>query len=313
MKFLGDFDLEEHLLAYPSPLNPRLKGLTSDEPSIKTLADSIKKNGQLQRIIVQKVGSRYEPVDGDRRCVAIFRVLKWKTIQASVYEMDELEAARLRLIANLQKEELTPIEKGKYCSDLFRIIAESEKLDPEKAWDNRITKSRLLREIAIDVGVHPSTIINWVGLWNNYPPEAQNWIASNKEDLRRGLVTPSLAISAARLARKVNINASAMLKMAIDNHWAIDHVDYLLRLAKQKRTLTLENLPELIQEFRNKTATALITFEANLWQMILKRSKESKIRCDDYVNFLVEFAFSKPTELNHFIQERIRKNIRYST
>ena len=47
MKFLGYKNLSLDEVISPSPWNPRLKGLSPDEPAIQALADSIKKEGQL--------------------------------------------------------------------------------------------------------------------------------------------------------------------------------------------------------------------------------------------------------------------------
>lgn len=100
--------------------------------------------------------------------------------------MTPKEALRLRLISNIQKGDLSPVEKGSYCFELFKVTAE-ERLNPDDAWNNRHVRLRLLAEISSEVGLSPQTVINWVitGLgWRAYPPEAQRLIASNKEELR---------------------------------------------------------------------------------------------------------------------------------
>jgi len=91
------------------------------------------------------------------------RGLKGRWVKASVYEMTPKEALRLRLISNIQKGDLSPVEKGSYCFELFKVTAE-ERLNPDDAWNNRHVRLRLLAEISSEVGLSPQTVINWVRL-----------------------------------------------------------------------------------------------------------------------------------------------------
>jgi ParB/RepB/Spo0J family partition protein len=301
MKFLGDLELEEQQIICPSPSNPRLKGLLPEEPSIQALAGSIKKDGQLQRIIVQKVGSKYETIDGDRRCIAIFKSLKWKTILATAYEMTYHEALRLRLVANIQKEDLTPVEKGKYCYDLFVVIANEDKLNGDQAWSSRGSRSKYLAEISQEVGVTPGTIINWIRLWHSYPPEAQKLIASNKEDLRKDLIAPTTALEAAYVARKIKAPPYEVLRLTKENRWTNTELCAAIHRITDGESVTLENLPEVITKFRQGTTNRQCVFEVPSYQNFLKSSKSLKVRFDDYLNLAIQFVLTKNEEFKQFV------------
>jgi len=84
---------------------------TIDPEKVRELAESIREEGLLQAIIVNKTGDRYEVIAGHRRLLAT-RMLGSTEIRATVKEVSEREVAVLRAIENSQREDLTPIEKA---------------------------------------------------------------------------------------------------------------------------------------------------------------------------------------------------------
>ena len=75
------------------------------------LAQSIKTNGLLQPIILRKTETGFEIIDGHRR-VEAFRILGRGNIQAIVREMDNREAQVMSVVANIQRENLSNIERA---------------------------------------------------------------------------------------------------------------------------------------------------------------------------------------------------------
>lgn len=84
---------------------------TFNQETIASLAESIKSNGLLQPITVQKKGDRYEIIAGERRYRAC-RLLKAETIPAIIKELSPRQVCELALIENLQREDLNPIEEA---------------------------------------------------------------------------------------------------------------------------------------------------------------------------------------------------------
>lgn len=83
-----------------------------DEEKLAVLADSIKKHGVIQPIIVKDVGDGYyQIVAGERRWRAS-RMAGLKEIPAIVRSYDELTTMQVALIENLQREDLNPIEEA---------------------------------------------------------------------------------------------------------------------------------------------------------------------------------------------------------
>jgi len=85
--------------------------LSIDPAEVDELAQSIRQQGLLQPIVLNKKKGRYEIVAGDRRFLAV-QALRRKTISARIVEMSELEVDLARGAENLQRRDLTPYEEG---------------------------------------------------------------------------------------------------------------------------------------------------------------------------------------------------------
>lgn len=83
-----------------------------DEAALNELADSIKKHGLLQPILVRsKASGGYEIIAGERRWRAC-RIAELRTVPVVIREMDEREVMEVALIENLQREDLNPVEEA---------------------------------------------------------------------------------------------------------------------------------------------------------------------------------------------------------
>lgn len=79
--------------------------------NIKQLAENIKINGLITPISVRVKGDQYELIDGHRR-VEASRFLGKKNILAVIKNIEDKEAQTQSIVANLQREELSNIEKA---------------------------------------------------------------------------------------------------------------------------------------------------------------------------------------------------------
>lgn len=89
-----------------------------DEEALQELAESIKKYGVLQPIIVVRRNDYYEIVAGERRWRAAKKA-GLKAIPTIVKELDEQANKEIALIENIQREDLNPIEKAKAIKALM--------------------------------------------------------------------------------------------------------------------------------------------------------------------------------------------------
>ncbi len=85
---------------------------TFDNEALAELAESIKKHGLIQPIVVRpNVGGTYKIIAGERRWRAC-RMAELDTVPVIIKEIDEQEHRELALIENLQREDLNPVEEA---------------------------------------------------------------------------------------------------------------------------------------------------------------------------------------------------------
>ena len=118
-----------------------------DEQALNELALSIKEHGVIQPIIVRKIGDKYEIIAGERRYRAS-KLAGKTTIPALVRDIDDKETAKIALLENLQRSDLTPIEEAKTYQTILKL-------------DN-ITQE----ELATNLGKSQSTVANKLRLLN---------------------------------------------------------------------------------------------------------------------------------------------------
>lgn len=100
----------------PNPQQPRR---SFDESALGMLAESIRRDGVMQPVVVRAVVDGYELVAGERRLRAS-RLAGVETIPAVVREADDRTSAELALIENLQRADLNPVERAA----AFRVLGD---------------------------------------------------------------------------------------------------------------------------------------------------------------------------------------------
>ncbi|WP_018086153.1 ParB/RepB/Spo0J family partition protein [Desulfurispora thermophila] len=96
-------------LIKPNPRQPR-QNMADDK--LQELADSIREHGVVQPVVVRRLDDgSYELIAGERRWRAC-RLLQLSKIPAIVRNYNDLEAAAVALIENIQRENLNPLEEA---------------------------------------------------------------------------------------------------------------------------------------------------------------------------------------------------------
>lgn len=157
MNTLRDIDIEK---IQENPHQPRLE-INSSE--LEELANSIKENGLIQPISVNKIANdNYEVVAGHRRLAAC-KLLKNKTIKAIVLsEMTkndsgyDLKMASLALVENLQRKDLNVIETAISISNLLNLGIYKSQVDLAKS----IGKQRIYVTKCLSILKLHSTIVS---------------------------------------------------------------------------------------------------------------------------------------------------------
>ena len=131
-----------------SPHNGQPRKLFNDE-ALHELAASIKENGVIQPIIVQKKGTGYRIVAGERRWRAS-RLAGHSIIPAIVRDLTDQQTLEQALIENLQREDLNPLEEAYAMSNLLKSHNMSQEQLAKKLGKPRATIANTIRLINID-------------------------------------------------------------------------------------------------------------------------------------------------------------------
>ncbi len=107
-----------------------------DEEKLEELAQSIRTYGIVQPIIVQRNGSRYTIIAGERRYRAA-RMAGLAQVPAVIKEFSEMEFMEVSLVENLQREDLNPIEEAQ----AMRLLMVEHDLTQDEL-SSRLGKSR---------------------------------------------------------------------------------------------------------------------------------------------------------------------------
>jgi len=117
----------------PNPDQPRTD---LSEEGLVELADSIKKVGLLQPILVRPMGEGYQIIAGERRWRAC-RQAGLERVPVRVRTSTEIESLEMALIENLQRKDLNPIEEAR---GYRRLLTEHRMTQAELA--DKVSKSR---------------------------------------------------------------------------------------------------------------------------------------------------------------------------
>jgi len=142
----GFLEVDLGLLLPPSH-NPRT---VFDETALEELASSIRQHGILQPIVVTKREAGYEIISGERRFRAAKRAGLTK-VPVVVREGgdDPREVAELRLIENIQRENLNPIELGRAYQALIHDHGLTQEQVAEQVGKERSSVANNLRLLAL--------------------------------------------------------------------------------------------------------------------------------------------------------------------
>ena len=122
---------------------------TFDEESLSELAESIKRYGVIQPIIVTKQDDYYKIVAGERRWRASKKA-GITEIPAIVRENDEKRNKEIALIENIQREDLNPIEKARGMKLLMDEYNLTQQELAEIVGKGRSTVANSLRILNLD-------------------------------------------------------------------------------------------------------------------------------------------------------------------
>jgi ParB family chromosome partitioning protein len=128
-------------LIEPNPVQPRT---VFQAEKLEELAQSIRSNGIIQPLVVQRYGDRYQLVAGERRWRAA-RLAGLVHVPAIVREFAADRLLEIALIENIQREDLNPMELAQALERLVREHHLSHEEIGRRTGKDRTTVTNLLR------------------------------------------------------------------------------------------------------------------------------------------------------------------------
>jgi len=182
----------------PNPFQPR-QDISPEH--LKALAESIRKSGVIQPILVRRAGDQlYEVIAGERRWRAAQQA-GLREVPAVLRPVDDQEMLELALIENIFREDLNAIDRAaayrRYCNE-FSLSAD---------------------EVAQRLGEDRSTVSNYLRLLD-LPTEVRQWVAEGK-----------VAMGHARclLGLKSPVDMTQMAREVIEQDLSVRTVEKMVR------------------------------------------------------------------------------------
>lgn len=214
----------------PSRFNPRLD---FNIKRLNELADSIREVGLLEPIIVRPFNGGYEVVVGERRYRAAQQAGLEK-VPAIVKEYSDFEVMQLNLVENVQREELSAIEKGRVCKRLLEEY--SEKYPNQKTLANKI-------------GVSSDAVSLWLRAVEVVPREVQKYVAPSTVSgkVPEGKIDYLTAVKVGRAVKEPDRQVEVIKKLAEKRLPIKDRAQIIAKVAREPEKPVDEVIEEVAE------------------------------------------------------------------
>ncbi len=128
-----------------------------DDEKLQELENSIRENGVIQPIVVQKRDEGYEIICGERRWRAS-RKAGLKKIPAVIREVSNTESLQMALIENIHRQDLNPIEEAEAYKRLSQEYGLTQETIAKQVGKKRATVANYLRLLKLSRGFQEDLI-----------------------------------------------------------------------------------------------------------------------------------------------------------
>lgn len=278
---------------HPSKLNPRLE---MNIERLNELAQSIKEVGLLEPIIVRPVNDEFEVVVGERRYRASQRA-GLKKIPVIIRQYADDQVVQLNLIENVQREDLSAIEKGKVCKYLLENC-------PEKYSSQE--------SLAKKIGVSSDSVSLWLRTVEVVPHEAQRYVAPSDAsgDVPEGKIDYLTAVKIGRSVDEPEKRVEVIKKLA-EKHLPVKERNQIIKKVAAEPEKPLKEVFEEVSE-----APAELQFTALDGKVLIdgKKTQTSRVSIPDpkvKAGAIVHASISEPHIADLRITSIERKRLKY--
>jgi ParB/RepB/Spo0J family partition protein len=164
-----------------SKLNVRKELTNDDETDLYDLAKNIEINGLINPLTVRSLGNdNYEVIAGQRRLLAS-KMIQLKVLPCNVLNITEQKAIEISLIENVQRNQLTSLDKVKAYSQLYEI------------YNHDINK------VLSSINISKATLLKYLKI-NTLPEEVIKLLDGQKDNK----ITVETAIELTKLPKSIN-------------------------------------------------------------------------------------------------------------
>lgn len=219
----------------------------NNDETLRLLADDIRRNGLIHPIIVRQIGmeEKYEILSGHRRTAAA-KLLGFKEIEARIFQVSDITAAKLVIQANFsQRDKILPSERAKSYLLRREVLKQSK---------SRIDEDTIKETLEKEFGESASSIFRYIRL--NYLIEPLLGLVDD------GSITLTMAMDLSQFGKKQQEmiyhyfynEKNAVLKRSIikalreyNDSFNMNDIANIAKEAKQK-VLTFE---DIIRRYRH--------------------------------------------------------------
>jgi ParB family chromosome partitioning protein len=124
--------------------NPRQPRRVFSEDALQELADSIRRDGMQEPLIVRRVGDSHQIVCGERRCRAAI-MADMEKVPAILRNVPDSDMLKFGLIENIQREDLNAIELAMAYRQLMEEYKFTQERLAEEVGKKRATVANIMR------------------------------------------------------------------------------------------------------------------------------------------------------------------------
>ena len=241
-----------------------------DEEQLEELADSIRKYGVLQPLLVQKKGDSYEIIAGERRWRAA-KLAGLKKVPVVIREYSPQQTMEIALIENVQRADLNPIEEALAYQRLMQEFSLKQEEIAERVSKNRTTITNSMRLLNLVPGVQQML--------------AEGRITSGHARALLGVSDPQQQLALAQKVEQEKLSVREIEKA----------VKLLGREKKEKKKSQVDEAVELVfQDMENRMKTVMGT-KVNI-------SRKDKTKGKVEIEYYSEAELERIVELIESIQ-----------
>ncbi|MCL1793730.1 MAG: ParB/RepB/Spo0J family partition protein [Oscillospiraceae bacterium] len=185
-----DINVMRITLIEPKTTQPRKD---FNRESLSELADSISKHGIIQPIVVRSLPSGYYQIIAGERRFRAAKMLGLDEVPVVIRNVDEIAAAEMTMVENLQREDLNPIEEAagyKYLSDHYKLTQEEI--------SKQVAKSRSVIANALRLLSLPDEVVKYIEEGNLSSGHARTLLSlddpEEQLDLANKIIKNSLSV-----------------------------------------------------------------------------------------------------------------------